>query len=307
MEFRTFDELLETAKKYKKTVPCALVGADSENNLEAVLRAHREGFVRPFLIGDEGAIGRCFEKIGEKSGSVRIIHAATQKDAAQQAVDLVRSGKTNILIKGNMDTSAFFSPILNKENGIQPEKILAGFAVYEIPTYHKLVAVTDGGITLYPTLAQKKMLIENAVAVLRRMGISCPKVAVLAAVEKANPKMPETMDAAALQEMNEQGEIKDCIVAGPISYDLAINKKSAAIKGFDSPVAGDADLLVFPDITSGNIVSKALVYTANGKIAMFAIGAKPIIIFGSRSSRAEDKYRSLIMATTLGGRESDDH
>jgi len=299
MEFRTIDDIIETIKSKKRRKTCAIVGADSRYTLEAVLRAYNDGIIDPFLIGNESNIENCLQKIGGHDLPFRIIPTRSQNESAQKAADLARSGEVDILMKGNMESSVLFGRLLDKKKGLQPKKILAGLSIFEIPNYHKLLAMTDGGITIRPTLEQKKWMIENAVEALIQMGIECPKVAVLAAAEIPTSKMPETMDAAALQKMNERGEIKDCIISGPISYDLAVNRESAKIKNFDSPVAGDADLLVFPDISSGNFVTKAMVFTARAKYISVAVGARLPIIFPSRASLQEDRYRSLLVASLL--------
>jgi phosphate butyryltransferase len=158
------------------------------------------------------------------------------------------------------------------------------------------VITTDGGMMMYPDLEQKKKIIENAVGVLHSLGYENPKVGVLAAVETVNPKMPESVDAGKLKEMNQNGEITGCIVEGPISYDLAMNKESAEIKGFVSPVAGDPDILIVPNITAGNILGKCLVYSAGAKMAGFIVGAKVPIVLTSRGSSSEEKYLSLVIS-----------
>jgi len=299
MELRTFDEIIEMVKSKKQRKTCAIAGADSRYTLEAVLRAYNDGIIDPFLIGDEAKIKNYLLKIGGQDLPFKIIPTRSQKESAQKAAGLAKSGEVDILMKGYIESSVLFGSLLDKKNGLQPKKILAGFSIFEIPNYHKLLAMTDGGITIRPTLEQKKWMIENAVEALMQMGIECPKVAVLAATEVATPKMPETMDAAALQKMNERGEIKDCVISGPISYDLAINQESAKIKKFESPVAGDADLLVFPDISSGNFVTKAMVFSVRAKYISFALGARLPIIFPSRASFQEDRYRDLIVASLL--------
>lgn len=299
MGFATFDKIIEIVKLKKQRKTCAIAGADSQYTLEAVLRAHKDGIIDPILIGDEANIKNYLLKIGGQDLPFKIIPTQSQKESAQMAADLAKSGEVDILMKGNIESSVLFGMLLDRKNGLQPKKILAGLSIFEIPGYHKLLAMTDGGITIRPTLEQKKWLIENAVEALMQMGVECPKVAVLAATEVVTPKMPETIDAAALQKMNEGGEIKDCVISGPISYDLAVNRESAKIKKFDSPVAGDADLLVFPDISSGNFVTKAMVFSARAKYISFALGARLPIIFPSRASLQEDRYRSLIVASLV--------
>jgi len=170
--------------------------------------------------------------------------------------------------------------------------------LHEMPSYHKLLAVTDGGMMLCPTLEEKKQLLESSVDTLIAMGCGEPKVAVLAAVEKVNPKMQDSVDAALLKEMNVNGEIKNCIVEGPISYDLIMSRESARIKGYESPVSGDADIIIVPNITVGNVLGKSYVYNAGAKMAGFVFGAKVPIVLTSRASSAEEKYLSLVLSAS---------
>lgn len=299
MAFRNFDELTEAIRAKKQIKTCAVVEAKNEETLKAISKARRLGLIDPLLIGNEPAIRECLEKIGENAFDFQIISTRAPEESAQKVIDLAMSGAANILMKGHINSSVFLAPIVDKKNGMLTGKMLSSLGLLEIPTYHKLLANTDAGITPHPTLAQKRIIIDNAVRTLKKIGVSYPKVAVLAALETATPKMPETMDAAALQEMNEKGIIKGCIISGPISYDLALNRESAKIKHFDSPVAGDADLIVFPDLTSGNLLGKALIYSARAKLVGLAIGARTPIVFPSRSFGAEDKYRSLVVACAL--------
>ena len=171
-------------------------------------------------------------------------------------------------------------------------------AMQEVPSYHKLLAVTDGGMMMYPDLEAKKSIVENAVEVFNKMGYENPKVGVLAAVEVVNPKMPEAVDGAELKRMNQEGIIKDCIIEGPISYDLAMNLESSKIKGYESPVVGDVDILVVPNITAGNILGKSLIYSAGAKMAGFIVGAKVPIVLTSRGASTEEKYLSLAISAS---------
>ncbi|MBP2651655.1 MAG: phosphate butyryltransferase [Firmicutes bacterium] len=199
-------------------------------------------------------------------------------------------------MKGKIQTADLLKAVVNKEKGLRTGSVMSHVVLHEIPTYHKLLVITDGGMMMYPNLAEKKQIIENAVNSLLSLGYDKPKVAVLAAVENVNPKMPEAVDAGLLKEMNQKGEIKNCIVEGPISYDLAMSKDAAKIKGYESPVTEDADILMVPNITVGNIMGKALVYSAGAKIAGFIVGAKVPIVLTSRGSSAEEKYLSLVLS-----------
>jgi phosphate butyryltransferase len=199
-------------------------------------------------------------------------------------------------MKGNLDTSILLKAVVDKENGLGGGGVMSHFTAFEVPGYHKLLIPVDGGMVMYPTLEQKKSIIENTVSALRTMGYDCPKVGVLACVEKLNPKMPETVEADILKQMNQRGEISDCIVEGPISYDCAVNKEIARFKGFQSPCAGDCDVLVAPNIHTGNIMGKMLTVTCGARMAGFIVGAKCPIVMTSRGSSAEEKYLSIVIS-----------
>ena len=188
-------------------------------------------------------------------------------EAARKAVALVRAGEADFLMKGKLDTSVLLKAVVNKETGLGKGGVMSHFTAFEIPTYHKLLMPVDGGMVTYPTLEQKKAIIENTVGALRAMGYDCPKVGVLACVEKLNPKMPETVEGDALKQMNQRGELTGCVVEGPISYDCAVSREIAAFKGFESPCAGDCDVLVAPNIHAGNIMGKMLTVTCKAKMA----------------------------------------
>ena len=217
-------------------------------------------------------------------------------EAARKAVALVRSGEADFLMKGKLDTSVLLKAVVNKETGLGKGGVMSHFTAFEIPTYHKLLMPVDGGMVTYPTLEQKKAIIENTVGALRAMGYDCPKVGVLACVEKLNPKMPETVEGDALKQMNQRGELTGCVVEGPISYDCAVSREIAAFKGFESPCAGDCDVLVAPNIHAGNIMGKMLTVTCKAKMAGFIVGARCPIVMTSRGSSAEEKYLSIVIS-----------
>lgn len=201
-------------------------------------------------------------------------------------------------MKGKLQTADLLKAVVDKEKGLRTGNVISHVAILEIPAYRKLIAVTDGGMVMYPNLDEKKQILENSVNVFLAMGYECPKVAVLCAVETVNPKMPETVDADTLKNMNRDGEIKDCMVEGPISLDLTFNKESAEIKGYSSPVTGDADILLVPNITTGNIMSKALIEMAGATMAGMVVGAKVPIVLTSRGASSEEKYLSLVLSAS---------
>jgi len=303
MRYGGFEQLIAKIQDNKVRKKLAVVAAEDIHTLEAVILASKDNIVDPVFIGHEDSISKHIKELGVPTHNSSIVHCPDHEEAAQKAVELVKAKEADFIMKGLIETAVLMRVVLNKENGLRTGAIMSHLAFLEIPTYHKLIVLTDTALNIYPDLEQKKQIIANAVSAMKKMGIRLPKTAVLAAVEEVNPKMPETVDAYELKKMNEAGEIKDCIVEGPISYDLAIDKEAAVIKGYDSPVAGDADLLVAPNITAGNLLGKSLVYSGNSKLASFVTGAKVPIVLTSRSSSTEDKYLSLVVAASGDWRE----
>ena len=295
MILKSFDELVGKVKCLPEKRKVALVAAEDKHSLEAVLHAEKEGIVKPILVGDEEKIRKLLKELNA-TDEYEIINEPDSNQAAYKAVKLIRENKADFLMKGKIETAGILKAVVDKEKGLGQGKLMSHFVIVEVPTYHKLLATTDGGMVMYPTLEQKKEIISNAVETLLKLGYERPKVGVLAAVEKVNPKMPETIDADKLKEMNQNGKIENCIVEGPISYDLAIHKEAAEIKGYESEVAGDVDVLIVPNITTGNVLGKSLIYSAKGKMAGIVVGAKAPIILTSRGSSAEEKFLSLVLA-----------
>ena len=296
MVFKSFNELIEKIQKNKSKKRVVVVAAHDEHTLQAVFKAVKDGIVEPILIGNKVKIKEILQHLNESIDDYAIINVEDDARAAMKAVELIHENSADFIMKGKIQTADLLRAVVNKEKGLRTGSVMSHIAIHEIPTYHKLLAVTDGGMMMYPNLEEKKQIIENAVNTFIAMGYVKPKVAVLAAVEKVNPKMPETVDADMLKKMNQNGEIKNCIVEGPISYDLAMSAESAKIKGFESPVIEDTDILVVPNITTGNILGKSLLYSAGAKMAGFIVGAKVPIVLTSRGSSAEEKYLSLVLS-----------
>jgi len=299
MIFHNFEELIGAVQGNPSSKVVAVVAAADGHTLEAVFRARKDRIVTPILVGDRMKILEELKKLGEDPTKIEIIDTPDGKAAAYEAVSLVHQGKADFLMKGKIQTADMLHAVVDKEKGLRTGRVMSMVVLHELPGYHKLLTVTDGGMMMYPTLEEKKQIIQNAVDIYHSIGIAEPKVAVLAAVEVANPKMPEAMDGAALKQMNRDGEITGCIVEGPISYDLAMSRESAEIKGYDSPIVGDADILLVPNITVGNILGKALVVSAGAKMAGFVVGAKVPIVLTSRGSSSEDKYLSLVLSAAV--------
>lgn len=304
MELKNFDVLVKRVTDSGKKFRVAVAVAGDSHTLEAAFLAADRGVIRPLLVGDKTVILEILGKMGKTVPDEDIFDYPETAEAVAKAVELVREGKADFLMKGKLDTSVLLKGVVNKDTGLNTGNLMSALFMAEIPGYHKLLAVVDGGMLTYPSLEQKKGLINNTVGVFRSLGVECPKVAVLACIEKVNPKMPETVDAAALKQMNLDGEIPNCIVEGPISYDCAMSKESAAQKNFESPVVGDCDILIMPNIHAANILSKALTVTFHANSAGFIVGAKCPVVISSRGSSPEEKFTSIVLAaaTVLGNK-----
>jgi phosphate butyryltransferase len=281
----------------KKTAVVA--AAQDEHVLEAVLKASREGCIDYLLVGNRGKIHNIAAKLNSAVRDSAIFDAVSETDAAEKAVSLVREEKGDFLMKGKLETSTLMRAVINKETGIRKESTMSHVALFEVPAYHKLLGVTDGGMIPYPSLEQKVCIIKNAAGLFKALGYEGPKIAVLAASETVNERMPETGDAKALKEYCERGEFGDCFVEGPISLDLTLSKESAAIKGYESPVTGDVDILVVPNIACGNILGKSLIYMGHAKMAGCIVGAKAPIVLISRGASVEEKHLSILLSAVL--------
>ena len=299
---KNLKELADAAKAMEKKTVVAVVEAQDAHTLEAIITAKKDGIIEAILIGNEEKIREILAQEGGDPADFTIVPTGSMEESLQVAVEDIHSGKANVMMKGKLETADFVKALIKKENDMMTGGRLSAVGLFEHPTsYHKLICVTDMGMNMYPDLEGKKDLINNAVNLLHLLGNECPKVACLCALEKLNPKMPETVDADALKKMNAAGEISGCIVEGPISFDLAIKKGAAAIKGYESPVAGDADLLLVPDITSGNVLAKCMTDYAGATTAGAILGARCPVITSSRSAEASDKYYSIALAAYAAG------
>ncbi len=295
---KNFEQLKEMLKAMPVKRKVAVVPAQDEHTLEAISHAYRDGMVEPVLIGDEPKIREILAQIGTDADKMTIIHVEDPTEAIQKAADMARDGEVDCIMKGKTETEALMKVLVNRERGIRKNDTMSLLAFMESPNYHKVFAITDVGLLTYPSKDQKKAAIQNAVEAFHALGVEQPKVAILAAVEKVNPKMKETVEAA---EIKEEG-VEGCIIEGPISYDLAMDPASAPIKGYVSPVAGDADLLVVPDIVSGNIAAKTITVIGGGRTGGVVLGAKVPVLLVSRAASADDKYMSIVIAALVGSR-----
>ncbi len=293
---KSFDQLKEMLRAIPEKRRVAVCPAQDEHTLEAISHAYKDGLVEPVLIGDEPVIREILDRRGVSAEGMTVIDIKDPAEAIQKAADLAREGQVDCIMKGKTETGALMKVLVNREHGIRRNDTMSLLAFMESPNYHKVFAITDVGLLTYPTKEQKKAAIANAVEAFHALGVEQPKVAILAAVEKVNPKMKETVEAA---EIKEEG-IKGCIIEGPISYDLAMDPASAPIKGYESPVAGDADILVVPDIVSGNIAAKTITVIGGGRTGGVVLGAKVPVLLVSRAATADDKYMSIVLAALVG-------
>jgi phosphate butyryltransferase len=298
MTIRNFDELVINLRGKHSPKRVALIAADHPHSLEAVIMAEKDGCVSPILIGDSNKIKAVLQEFDWIPKDVCIVGVPDTEAAIQRAVALIHAGEADFLMKGRLDTAALMKVIVSRDNNLRTGRVMADFSFAEIPNYHKLIAISDVALNLTPDLAQKRQIIESCVEVLHKVGVSNPKVAIMSATEDVNPKLAESIDALALKEMNRSGDLAGCVVEGPISYDLAIDREAAEIKGFKSPVAGDADLLIMPGLTAGNMLIKSWTHTAGATSAGFVVGAKVPVVLVSRSSTTRSKYMSVILAAS---------
>ncbi|MFH1161152.1 MAG: bifunctional enoyl-CoA hydratase/phosphate acetyltransferase [bacterium] len=290
------DELAKRSIKKKKLV---LAVAQDEHSLEAVTAVVKQGLVAAILVGSESKIRSLAEKLKLDISGMTIVQEENDNNAVKLAVKMVHDGEGDILMKGNVPTATLLRGVLDKECGLRKSDVLSHFALFEIPTYHKLLGLTDAAMVIAPDLKTKVAIINNAVDFMNRLGIVNPKVAMLGAVELVNESMPATMDAAIIAKMNQRKQIRNCIIDGPLAYDNAVSLQSATHKGIVSEVAGDADLLVVPDIEAGNVLYKAYGFSCNAKLAANILGAAAPIVLTSRSDTEEAKQASIIMAAAV--------
>jgi len=292
--FKNFDEMkAKITSKGLKTI--AIAAPEDEQTIAALKDLTQVVNINYILVGDEAKIVGLCEKAALATPAGSIVNAANHEDAAAMAVELVREQKADVLMKGALETSTFVKAVLNKETGIGLGGLLSHLAVIECPTYHKLLFITDGGINPAPDLDKKRAILLNTVDFMQKLGYNEPKVAALCAVEKASDKMPETLDADKLAKENKDGLIKNCYIEGPISFDIAISVESASIKGAKTELAGEVDVLLAPNISTGNVLAKSLLYLANAKMAGCVLGAKVPIVLTSRGASADEKLLSFLL------------
>lgn len=298
---KSFDEVMKIAKERgPKRLAVAL--ANDEEVLLAVSNAHKEGIVTAVLVGDEPKMRAIAAEHNIDLSPFEIVNEADLQAASTIAVGLVSSGKADIVMKGLVDTSIILKAVLNKETGLRTGSVLSHTAVFDVPSYGKLLFVTDAAMNIAPDVEAKAKIIDNTVKLVNALDIENPNVAVVCAKEKVSDKMPATLDAEALVKMNQEGTIKDCVVGGPFALDNAVSKEAAKIKGVTHPGAGEADILLMPTIEAGNILYKSLSILSKTKNAGIILGAKAPVVLTSRADSDETKLYSIALAVLMAAK-----
>ncbi len=295
----TLSDLVNIARK-KKTRRLAVAAAEDKAVLEAVKDAQKESIIQPVLVGDKEKIEALGKEVGLSIEEAEIIdNRKGANESARIAVSIVREGKADVLMKGMVSTGPLLKAVLDKENGLRKGGALSHLALFESPYYHKLLGVTDAAMNVAPEFEEKVSILNNAVEAFHKLGIETPKVAVVGAVETVNPKMEATTHAALMKIMNVRNQIKGCVVDGPLAIDNAVSKEAARHKGIYGDVAGDCDIILTPDIESGNILYKSMNFLGGATAAAVIMGAAVPVVLTSRSDNKKSKMLSIALAAAM--------
>jgi phosphotransacetylase len=290
-----YEQLLARCRSLEPA-PTAVAHPCERTALAGAIEAGDLGLIVPILVGPARKIHEIADAHGIRLGQSRIVDAPHSHAAAEHAVGLVRRGEAELLMKGSLHSDEFLAAVVAKDGGLRTARRISHVFIMDVPSYHKVLVVTDAAINITPTLDDKRDICQNAIDLLISMGIGRPKVAILAAVETINAKMPTTLDAAALCKMAERGQITGGILDGPLAFDNAISRDAARIKGIDSEVAGDPDVLLVPDLEAGNMLAKQLALLANADSAGLVLGARVPIILTSRADSVRSRIGSCAVA-----------
>jgi phosphotransacetylase len=290
-----YDRMMERCQGLAP-IPTAVAYPCEETALAGAIDAGTQGLIVPILVGPAATIADIAKAKGIDLGTVDIVDVAGSKAAAAKAVELVRQGRAELLMKGSLHSDEILAAVIAKETGLRTGRRLSHVFLMDVPTYHKALIVTDAAINIAPTLEDKVDICQNAIDLARAFGVERPKVAILAAVETVNSKMPATLDAAALCKMADRGQITGGILDGPLAFDNAISKDAAKMKGITSEVAGDPDILLAPDLEAGNMMAKRLSFLANADSAGLVLGARVPVILTSRADSLRSRIASCAVA-----------
>ena len=290
-----YEQLLERCRGLEP-IPAAVAWPCDESSLAGAIDAGRDGLIVPILVGAAAKISEVARAKGIALRETEVVDAPTSRAAAAKAVELVRMGRAELLLKGSLHSDEILGAVVARETGLRTGRRLSHVFLMDVPTYHKVLVVTDGAINIAPTLEDKVDICQNAIDLARAFGIERPKLAILAAVETVNSKMPATLDAAALCKMAERGQIRGGLLDGPLAFDNAISREAAKIKGITSEVAGDPDILLAPDLEAGNMVAKQLSFLARADSAGLVLGARVPVILTSRADSVRSRIASCAVA-----------
>ncbi len=285
-----------TKCRHLDPIPTAVAHPCDQTSLSGAFEAAANGLIIPILVGPETKIRDVADRHGIDLGKTRIVNASHSHDAAAKAVELVRQGEAELLMKGSLHSDELLGAVVARETGLRTGRRISHVFIMDVPTYHKVLVVTDAAINIAPTLEDKVDICQNAIDLIVALGVARPKVAILAAVETVTSKMPATIDAACLCKMADRGQITHGILDGPLAFDNAISKDAATIKGIRSEVAGDPDILLVPDLEAGNILAKQLTFLANADSAGIVLGARVPIILTSRADNVRSRSASCAVA-----------
>jgi phosphate acetyltransferase len=297
-EYRVYPALIEACAELEP-VTTAVAHPCDEASLRAAVEAADGDLIRPILVGPQARIRAVAEECGLDIAAFRVVDTPHSHASAAKAVEIVRAGEAETLMKGSLHTDELMAEVIRKEGGLRTERRVSHVFIMDVPTYAKPLAVTDAAINIFPDLETKVDIVQNAIEMAHALGRELPKVAILSAVETVTPKIPSTIDAAALCKMAERGQITGAVLDGPLAFDNAISKEAAAIKGLRSEVAGDADILVVPDLEAGNMLAKQLSFLANADAAGIVLGARVPIILTSRADTVRARMASCAVAVLL--------
>ena len=288
-----------------KPVPTAVAHPCEKTALEGPIEAGQKGLIIPILVGPTKKIEEVAKSSGIDLGQVKILDTPHSHASAAKAVELIREGQAELLMKGSLHTDELLSAVVSKETGLRTERRISHVFIMDVPRYHKVLIVTDAAINIGPGLEDKADICQNAIDLCVTLGVKNPKVAILAAVETVTSKMPATLDAAALCKMADRGQIRNGVLDGPLAFDNAISKQAAETKGIQSAVAGDPDILLVPDLESGNMLAKQLIFLAGAESAGLVLGARVPIILTSRADSVRSRIASCAVAMLLANARRD--
>ena len=290
-----YENLLARCKNFEP-VPTAVAHHGEVTALEGALDAAAKKLIVPILVGPEDKIKAIAKEAKLDLGNIQIVNATHSHESAVKAVELVRTGKAELIMKGSLHSDELLSAIVSRDGGMRTGRRVSHVFIMDVPTYHKVLIVTDAAINIAPTLEDKVDICQNAIDLALSLGLAKPKVAILAAVETVTSKMPATIDAACLCKMADRGQIKGGLLDGPLAFDNAISKDAARTKGIHSEVAGDPDILLAPDLEAGNILAKQLTFLAKADSAGLVLGAKVPVILTSRADSVRARTASCAVA-----------